>query len=398
MAALDEAIPSAGGMPLAPINGYRNYWYPLIESARVQAKPVALRILGEDLVLFRTQEGVAALLDRCSHRGAQLSRGRVLFPNTLSCAYHGWTYGHDGECLASIVEGPESRLPGTVRVPSYRTEERRGVVWGFIGEGQPPPLDEDLPMDLRDPDTFPQFLFEIWHCNWRNITENYPDMLHAPFVHRSSPEMLLQKIPAWGTMVVEPLPDGKGLYVRGGGGGVKGEYPGLGTFPSRSWFRVFSRRDQRGVGAEVRMPGYIVLPARRDPVWGHDVAAIQWPVPIDEHRARIFEVAVTRPKTALHRLRMAAWWNAYYQYVHMLFFTHQDRRIIEGQTYREKERLSTTDVGLIRWRHLAAQLARQRDEMVTSPSGSTSEGTAPPGPTIGVPAEPTQEAVAAAAE
>lgn len=364
-------------MPLAPALGYRNYWYPLIESGRVGPKPVALRILGEDLVLFRAGNKVAALVDRCAHRGTRLSLGRVLFPNTLSCAYHGWTYNADGQCVAAIVEGPESHVPGKVAVRSFATEERRGIVWAFMGEGTSPPLDEDLPPPLKDPDALPQFFFEEWPCDWRNVTENYPDMLHAPFVHRTSPEMVLQKVPAWGTMVVEPLPDGKGLSVRGGGGGLQAEYPGVGVFPRRNWFRVFSRRDIRGVGAEVRMPGYIVLPARRDPVWGHDVGAVQWPMPIEEGRTRILECAVTRPPTPVHRAAMRLWWNAYYRYVHRYFFTHQDSRILSQQTYRRGEHLSTSDAGLTVWRRFAAKLAADRDRLVASPVEGVAPGPAP---------------------
>src|SRR5712692_285270 len=106
--------PIATELPLAPVLGYRNFWYPLIESSKVGSKPIPLRMLGEDLVLFRAGPKVAALVDRCAHRGALLSKGRVLFPETLSCPYHGWTYNAQGDCVAAIVEGPDSHVPGKV--------------------------------------------------------------------------------------------------------------------------------------------------------------------------------------------------------------------------------------------------------------------------------------------
>ncbi|NIO07171.1 MAG: Rieske 2Fe-2S domain-containing protein, partial [Deltaproteobacteria bacterium] len=66
-----------------------------------------VKVLGEDLVLFPGKDGkVAALMDRCPHRGTMLSRGRVLFPGTVSCGYHGWTFNESGDCVAAIVEGP----------------------------------------------------------------------------------------------------------------------------------------------------------------------------------------------------------------------------------------------------------------------------------------------------
>ena len=107
------------------------------------------------------------------------------------------------------------------------------------------------------------------------------------------------------------------------------------------------------------MPGYIVLPRRRDPIWGHDVAAVQWPVPVDEHTTRIFECAITHPGNPVQHLAFLAWWNGYYRHVHLHLFTHQDRRIMECQSYRDPERLSVSDVGLIQWRIFAAQAARQ---------------------------------------
>lgn len=348
------------GLPDAPALGYRHYWYPVVEARQVGKKPVAIRLLGEDLVLFRAGDRVAALTDRCAHRGTRLSQGRVLFPGTLSCAYHGWTYNAEGECVARLVEGPAGSSRGPARVRSYPTQERHGVLWAFMGDGEPPPLEEDLPPPLAETDILPQYLFEEWRCQWRNVTENYPDMLHAIHVHRNGPEMLLQKVPAWGTMEVKPLEDGKGLWFRGGGGGLQAEYPGLGVYPRHVWFRVLSRRDTRGVGAEVRMPGYIVLPARREPYLGFEIIGIQWPVPIDEQRTRIFECVVTRPTNPLASLGYRLWWHAYYRWVHVAFFTHQDSQIIEHQNYRDPETLSASDVGLIQWRKLAARMAAER--------------------------------------
>lgn len=370
MSRMDQGAVGRDGLPEAPPLGYRNYWYPVIESRRVQDGPVPVRVLGEDLVLFRAGDQVAALTDRCAHRGSRLSQGRILFPGTLSCPYHGWTYNAAGECVGRIVEGPKPDIVGKVRIRSYRTQERAGILWAFLGEGEPPPLEEDLPPPLKEANGFPQFLFEEWGCDWRNVTENYPDMLHATYVHRTSFEMVFQKVPTWGTMVVEPLPDGKGLYVRGPGKGMQADYPGLGLFPRRTWFRVLSRRDLRGVGAEVRMPGYIVLPARREPYFGFDIVGIQWPVPVDRNRTRIFECVVTHPKNPLARLGYRAWWNAYYRWVHLQFFTHQDKRILEEQHYRDPETLSASDVGLIQWRRLAAQLAEERSSAAAQASTS----------------------------
>lgn len=363
-------------LPHAPLLGYRNFWYPVIESRRVGGKPVSVRLLGEDLVLFRAGPRIAALTDRCAHRGSRLSQGRILFPGTLSCPYHGWTYNADGACVARIVEGPGANVAASPGVHAYQTEERHGLVWAFLGEGAAPPLDEDLPPPFKDPNALIQYALEEWRCDWRNVTENYPDMLHAIFVHRNGPEMLFQKVPAWGAIEMKLLEDGKGMAFRGGGGGLQAEYPGLGVFPRRTWFRVLSRRDTRGVWAEVRLPGYIVLPARRDPYLGFPVCTIQWPIPIEEGRTRIFECAVTWPSNPLSSLGLRGWWYAYYRWIHRWFFTHQDRRIIAQQSYRDPETLVATDGGLVQWRRLAAKLAADRARAVSQPSANRGQRSA----------------------
>ena len=105
---------------------------------------------------MRDADGVVrALHDRCAHRGVKLSLGCQHFPGTISCPYHGWTYRlTDGELVAVITDGPDSRVPGAVAVRSYATAERIGLVWVFIGDGEPHPLDEQLPEELVNPPPF----------------------------------------------------------------------------------------------------------------------------------------------------------------------------------------------------------------------------------------------------
>jgi len=365
-------------MPEMPVLGFRNYWYPATAAARVVKKgPVPVRLLGEDLVLFRGEDGKpVALVDRCPHRGTMLSRGRVIFPGTLSCGYHGWTFNGQGECVAAIVEGPESKLPGKVRVKAYPAEERFGIVWIYMGEGAPPPLEDDLPPELLEPDIHPLFAFTNWNCDWRLVSENYPDILHAPFVHRTHIEVLFNKVPAWGRIHVEMLPDGRGIHVRGMGGAMQADYPGVGKFPRRLWWRVLRRRYKRKdwsgastAGGDVRMPGNIVVKIR-EPFFGIHMANIGWPVPVEEKRTRHLNLIVTYPKNILQRLALDLWYRIYFRPVHRRFVA-QDRRLIEVQNYHNPESLSATDVGLIQWRRLAMSLARKRqsqESLTASPS------------------------------
>lgn len=365
MSKAEQTGPNDSRIPDLPLLGYRNYWYPVIAARRVKRRPVSVRLLGEDIVLFPGKDGkIAALTDRCPHRGTLLSRGRILFPGTISCGYHGWTFDQHGECLAAIVEGPESKIPGRVRTRAYPVEERFGVLWAYMGEGEPPPLAEDLPPELNEEGITTFFVFSEWPCNWRNITENYPDILHAPYVHRRSIEMIFNKVPAWGKCHVELLPDGKGLHVRGFGGTLQAEYPGLGSFPASLWWRVMRRRYRRKewsgestAGGDVRMPGHIVVKIR-DPYCGIHISNMGWPVPVDENHTRHLNFLVTYPKNVVSKFFFRLWFNLYFKIVHQTFLM-QDRRQIEVQGYRDPENLTNTDIGLIQWRKLAPQIARK---------------------------------------
>ncbi len=353
-----------------PELGFKNYWYPITPSRKVGKRPFPIRVLGEDIVLFRTEGGkVAALEDRCPHRGTMLSRGRILFPGTISCGYHGWTYNADGNCVAAIVEGPDSQLPGKVRVRAYQTDERHGLVWAYMGEGIAPPLDEDLPPSMLEPNAFSQIIVWQWECNWRHITDNYADMCHAPFVHRTSLRMLFRKVAAWAKMSVQPLPDGKGFNLRAIGGGLQSDYPGLGKFPRSLWWRAISGMRGPTPSAELRMPGYLIL-CMRDPYFGVDHVNVGWPVPIDTHQTRYVGFIVTHPKSQIRKLGLKLWWHLAMQPLQVPFL-RQDKRLIESQDY-SSESLSSIDTGIVVWRKFAAKTARKAQPSdIDSPDRNT---------------------------
>jgi hypothetical protein len=203
------------------------------------------------------------------------------------------------------------------------------------------------------------FAFTEWKCNWRYVEDNYPDMLHAFFVHRTSLEVLFNKLPIWGKMKLDLLPDKKGVHVQGVGGSMQGDYPGLGKFPRRLWWRVISRRSEsRTAGADIRMPGYIVLHLR-DAYFGVPIVNVGWPVPVDEGLTRHLNFIITPAKNPLYKLLLRAWYHAYFWPVHRRFI-FQDRRLLEVQD-RKWESLSASDGGLIYWRRLAPKIARRTD-------------------------------------
>jgi phenylpropionate dioxygenase-like ring-hydroxylating dioxygenase large terminal subunit len=160
----------------------RNYWYAAIASIRLGKKPHATNVLKQNLVLFRDGSGrPGALLDRCCHRGAPLSFGKIV-QGTLECPYHGWRYGVNGACthIPSLAENEE--IPKGAEIPAFPCLEEDGYVWVWIGDTGPDPE--------RSPKLW-DFSRYCWHqgsvlmgCHATRAIENNLDWCHPTFTHR----------------------------------------------------------------------------------------------------------------------------------------------------------------------------------------------------------------------
>src|SRR5712692_5928124 len=120
----------------------RRYWQPaaLAEELAPGGAPIPVRLLGEDLVLFRDEAERVGLLGRhCSHRGADLSYGR-LEDGGLRCLYHGWLYDVSGQCREQPGEPDGSTFHQRVRHPAYPCREAGDLVLAYLGPGVPPTL------------------------------------------------------------------------------------------------------------------------------------------------------------------------------------------------------------------------------------------------------------------
>ena len=119
------------GKPMGEL--LRRYWHPVALVADASATPKAVRVLGEDLILFRDGQGRAGLVEaRCCHRGTTLYYGRVE-ERGIRCCYHGWLFDTEGRCLEQPCE-PEGGLKrDRVRQPWYPVEELYGLIFAYMG-------------------------------------------------------------------------------------------------------------------------------------------------------------------------------------------------------------------------------------------------------------------------
>jgi phenylpropionate dioxygenase-like ring-hydroxylating dioxygenase large terminal subunit len=158
----------------------RDAWYAVARIADVTVAPLAVTLLGTDLVLYRSAGGIVAAPDRCPHREAPLSQGTVQ-EGCLVCPYHGWTYGDDGRCVRVPSAGDDVPPPPRAHLPTVAVALRYGLVWVCLGT----PAD-DLPLVPEDDDpTFRRLNtpVEIWRTSATRMTDNFLDVSHFPFVH-----------------------------------------------------------------------------------------------------------------------------------------------------------------------------------------------------------------------
>jgi phenylpropionate dioxygenase-like ring-hydroxylating dioxygenase large terminal subunit len=162
----------------------RCYWQPVALSAEIPTggPPLPVRLMGQDLVLFRDEKGQPALLGlHCAHRGADLSYGR-LEDGGLRCLYHGWLYDGTGRCLEQPGEPAGSSFHERVRHTAYPCTERANLVLAYMGPGQPP-LVPDYEFFTAPPDYFVTTKV-LQDCSYLQSNEGNFDPAHLSFLHR----------------------------------------------------------------------------------------------------------------------------------------------------------------------------------------------------------------------
>ena len=165
----------------------RRYWLPVAIARELtdESPTKFVRLLGEDLVLFLDKKGrVGLLADHCSHRGASLLYGRVE-ERGIACAYHGWLYDVEGNCLECPAEPTDSKFHLTVKHKAYPVQKWIGLYWAYLGP-LPAPAITKFDVWARTDGTHKLTLQPQLDCNWMQAMENSVDPAHLPILHQNT--------------------------------------------------------------------------------------------------------------------------------------------------------------------------------------------------------------------
>ena len=181
----NELLTQVGrGTPMGEL--LRRYWYPIAAASELIEKPTkAVRVLGEELVLYRDRQGRPGLIGpQCAHRRMSMLLG-IPEEDGLRCPYHGWLYDRAGKCLEQPyeqAEDPDSTFKDRIRMPAYPVEELGGLIFAYLGP-EPTPLVPRWELLVRD-GVLRDIGAAIIPCNWLQIMENSLDPVHVEWLHQ----------------------------------------------------------------------------------------------------------------------------------------------------------------------------------------------------------------------
>ena len=335
-AAITEAWGASqiGPFDYTPPMGFREYWYPAILKKDIpRRKPVRVRMLGDDIVLFRGKDGkAAALTDWCPHRNARLSLGVSEFPGTITCPYHGYTFDVTGQCVAGLIDHPESPVISKMKARAYPADEYRGVVYVWMGETAAVPLEEDLPLEILDPRNHTYLRIREWDANWTEPVNQGTDY-HEAYLHRKSLTRLGRFAFKYDAVIHKGLGFFRPRLSYYGGVKVmveeekyftsrpkdphqgKAYHPGVdGVFPKRTWWRILPSLPRttdttlRGTEPFTHM---VELPSKISTAGGSatEHMHMRWMVPVDFELTRTWTYThARRPGTIFGRAFQRLWY------------------------------------------------------------------------------------------
>jgi nitrite reductase/ring-hydroxylating ferredoxin subunit len=315
----------------------RRYWHPIARCEEATALPRDVRVLGEDLVLYRSLDGVPGLVSpRCCHRGTNLFYGKVE-AGGIRCPYHGWLFAADGQCLDQPCEPDRGRNRSSYRQPWYPVVEYHGLVFAYLGPAEKQPvfprydIFEGLDEAIEEIVIIDHFAFggpSEAPCNWFQTHENAMDPYHVFILHNAisgpqfDPKLEIWPRIAWqrnelGITATQDreLPDGTTLH------------------------RV----------TEVRIPTVRVIPTPTLTVLGK-TNNLSWAVPIDDTTTRVYAMVRKprdRPPQGLPVYGDGKNWFDLSDEEHQRYPGDYEAQVGQGAiTLHSEERLASTDRGV----------------------------------------------------
>jgi phenylpropionate dioxygenase-like ring-hydroxylating dioxygenase large terminal subunit len=255
----------------------RRYWQPVALVDELEGKrPIKpVKLMGQDFVLFRDEHGKLGMLDRdCPHRGADLAFGR-LEGGGLRCPFHGWLFDVKGACLETPAEPEGSKLCSRIKQSAYPVVERSGIIFAYLGEGEPPAFPE---FDCFVAPATHTFAFKgLFECNWLQALEVGIDPAHASYLHRFFED--------------EDTSESYGKQFRGASADsdmpitkVLRDYdrPDISIEPTDYGMRLMALRKLPGQHTHVRVTNVVFPQAFVIPM-SSEMTISQWHVPVDDY-------------------------------------------------------------------------------------------------------------------
>jgi carbazole 1,9a-dioxygenase terminal dioxygenase component len=360
--------------------GFRNHWYPAFFGAELKAGVgddrqgilAAVRsetICGEQILFRRVGDQVFAIQDRCVHRGVKLSaRPECFTAETVTCWLHGFTYDVRTGEVVTILTDPESPLIGKLRARSYPVAERAGIVWVYIGDGDPPPLAWDVQPGLFDDDlaVYPHGFSGVVKSNWRLGVENGWDGTHL-YLHRHSKLLATIRRPI---PLGEP-PSREGFQWQEDAAGPKGIYLARRRGMGRPFWESnigavtisapLKPTDPDTLSAPMIISVWLPAGLKVDPFPTPDIIHFEWYVPIDERSHKYIITWGRRVMDETQRQQFFGEADEIWSDLVPHGFNHDDvfaREAMEpfyaGDGW-QKEHLMGADIMLTQWRKLATR-------------------------------------------
>jgi len=163
----------------------KNQWFAILESKEVKTQPVGVLRLNEKLVLWRDDNGLNCIYDKCCHRGASLALGKIV-DNHIECPFHGFRFDQKGEVKLIPANGKSAKVPNSFKVNAYKVVDAYGFIWLWNGDYDDADESQiNFFEELKEGYLYDTFS-ETWNVHYTRAIENQLDVVHLPFVHAST--------------------------------------------------------------------------------------------------------------------------------------------------------------------------------------------------------------------